>query len=237
MSVAQTLLVLRRSSKIPLQMIKLYERTIPEDSQGDHITADLVHHFLLAICTCPGTGICFRDRGWYPRETEEERGGFHQPDNEEEEGDGRQNKKGRIHNKILANIVKTLKVNEDLRQQELALKILTACPELVSGYAVYLSSTSSHSSNDKWTATGLVRPSPSSPDSLQSGSPTSPFSAPSSPSLCRKHVSSSLPLIPLPTEPSSTTLPRLPSPPSWKTSSRPSTQSRTSQEACSPLRP
>jgi len=46
-------------------------------------------------------------------------------------GDGK--RQGRIHNKILANFLKTLKVNEDLRQQELAIKIMTACPELVAG--------------------------------------------------------------------------------------------------------
>jgi nucleolar pre-ribosomal-associated protein 1 len=70
---------------------------------------------LLAITTRPGTGICFRDRGWYPRED---------PDDE---------KGGKIYNKILANVLKTLKVNEDSRQQELARRILEACPELVAG--------------------------------------------------------------------------------------------------------
>ena len=39
-----------------------------------------------------------------------------------------------MYNKILANILKTLKVNGDARQQELALKIMSACPELVAGY-------------------------------------------------------------------------------------------------------
>lgn len=39
----------------------------------------------------------------------------------------------KIYNKLLANVVKTLKVNEDPRQQELAIKILGACPELVAG--------------------------------------------------------------------------------------------------------
>lgn len=51
---------------------------------------------------------------------------------------------GRIYNKILSNILRVLKVNEDLRQQELALKILSACPELVTGY-LRLSSTHSFS--------------------------------------------------------------------------------------------
>ena len=95
--------------------------------------ADVVHHFLLALCSRPGVGLCFADRGWYPRETDEEQR------SNGDVGDGRTEvdttqKGGKIYNKILANIVKTLKVNEDPRQQELALKILSACPELVSGY-------------------------------------------------------------------------------------------------------
>ena len=40
---------------------------------------------------------------------------------------------GRIYNKILANVLKTLRANDDARQQELVLKILAACPELVAG--------------------------------------------------------------------------------------------------------
>lgn len=42
-------------------------------------------------------------------------------------------RRSRINNKILANVLKSLKVNEDPRQQELALKILSSCPELVAG--------------------------------------------------------------------------------------------------------
>ena len=83
----------------------------------EHIPADLVHHFLLAICTRPG--------GWDPRESEhwwpEHKQRLEQVD------------LPKIYNEILANILKTLKVNEDSRQQELALKIMLACPELVAG--------------------------------------------------------------------------------------------------------
>ncbi|RDB20241.1 Uncharacterized protein C14G10.02 [Hypsizygus marmoreus] len=104
-------------------IVKLYDRTAPEDEDPDHVPADLVHHFLLAICTRPGFGICFRDRGWYPRETDGD-----------EDDEPKKQRGGKIYNKILANILKSLKVNEDVRQQELALKIMTACPELVSGY-------------------------------------------------------------------------------------------------------
>jgi len=101
----------------------LYERPGAENVDGDYIPADRVHHFLLAICTRPGLGICFKDRGWYPRDTDSD------VVDEPQKG-------GKIYNKILSNVLKTLKVNEDARQQELALKILVACPELVAGYAV-----------------------------------------------------------------------------------------------------
>ena len=101
-----------------------------EGTEREHIPADLVHHFLLAICTRPGVGICFKDRGWYPRASETD-------DRIPQEDEGPK-KGGRIHNKILANILKSLKVNEDARQQELALQIMVACPELVSGYVISL---------------------------------------------------------------------------------------------------
>jgi nucleolar pre-ribosomal-associated protein 1 len=107
--------------------MKLYNRTVGEDSD-DQIPADLAHHFLLAICTHPGVGVCFKDRGWYPRETEDESKLAHG------ENDEVAPKNARIYNKILAQLLKTLKVNEDPRQQELALRIMSACPELVSGY-------------------------------------------------------------------------------------------------------
>jgi len=72
-------------------------------------------------------GVCFKDRGWYPRETEEDVG-LSLSGNDETAP-----KNARIYNKILAQLLKTLKVNEDPRQQELALRIMTACPELVRG--------------------------------------------------------------------------------------------------------
>ncbi|KAL7281927.1 hypothetical protein ACG7TL_003394 [Trametes sanguinea] len=113
------------------QLIRIYERSTAEGSDPESVPADVVHHFLLALCTHPGTGLCFHDRGWYPRETDLDQKGL--VDAEDRTDDGPQ-KSGRIYNKILANVVKTLKVNEDPRQQELALKILAACPELVAGF-------------------------------------------------------------------------------------------------------
>ncbi|KZT20563.1 hypothetical protein NEOLEDRAFT_1140540 [Neolentinus lepideus HHB14362 ss-1] len=107
--------------------LKLYDRSTSEGSEPDQIPADLVHHFMLAICSRPGVGVCFKDRGWYPRETEEE-------DPEDREGKIGNQRGSRIYNKILLNVLKVLKVNEDPRQQELGLKILGVCPELVAVY-------------------------------------------------------------------------------------------------------
>lgn len=112
-------------------MVKLYDRIISDDEDPDHIPADLVHHFLLAICTRPGTGICFKDHGWYPRNTDS---GDSIGKDEDEPA---KQYSGKIYNKILANVLKALKVNEDLRQQELALKIMSACPELVAGSVMH----------------------------------------------------------------------------------------------------
>ncbi|KAG2124689.1 ribosome 60S biogenesis N-terminal-domain-containing protein [Suillus clintonianus] len=136
----------KRTAKIGLfaeitigHLLKLYERAGAENADGDHIPADLVHHFLLAICTRPGLGICFKERGWYPRDTD--------ADVVDEPKKG-----GKIYNKILSNILKSLKVNEDARQQELALKILAACPELVAGYWPAVGLTLEPRLSSKWIA-------------------------------------------------------------------------------------
>ncbi|KAJ8490078.1 hypothetical protein ONZ51_g2525 [Trametes cubensis] len=98
------------------QLLRIYERNTKEGLDPDH----------------PGVGLCFHDRGWYPRETDTDQKVF--ADTEDRGDETAAQKGGRIYNKILANVIKTLKVNEDPRQQELALKILPACPELVAGY-------------------------------------------------------------------------------------------------------
>ncbi|KAH8115698.1 ribosome 60S biogenesis N-terminal-domain-containing protein [Phellopilus nigrolimitatus] len=118
-------------------LLKLYERSAQEGSDPEHVPADVVHHFLLAICTHRGVGICFADNGWYPRR----------------DADAETNQKGgKFHNKILANTLKTLKVNDDARQQELALKVLRACPELVAGYLSSTGLTLEPRLSSKWLA-------------------------------------------------------------------------------------
>jgi nucleolar pre-ribosomal-associated protein 1 len=60
---------LKRTLKF-FQIMRLYDCTIPEDNNPKHIPAELIHHFLLAICTCPGVGICFKDYDWHPHNSE-----------------------------------------------------------------------------------------------------------------------------------------------------------------------
>ncbi|KIK32563.1 hypothetical protein CY34DRAFT_18952 [Suillus luteus UH-Slu-Lm8-n1] len=83
------------------KLLKLHELAVAENPDGDHFLANLVRHFLLAICTRPGPSICFR--GWYPRDADADF--IDAP-----------KKSGNISQR------KSLKVHEDARQQELGLK-------------------------------------------------------------------------------------------------------------------
>ncbi|KAL1920446.1 uncharacterized protein VTP21DRAFT_823 [Calcarisporiella thermophila] len=112
------------------QLLKIYERCDPEiPNDANSIPANLVHHFLISICATPGVGVCFQDAGWYPPQISEDKApvstGSH----------GNKNQRTiRVYNKILSKFILQLKPTEDLRQQELLIKILEACPELVAVY-------------------------------------------------------------------------------------------------------
>lgn len=106
------------SSYILEKLAKIYARSEEEETGAGEtgIPADLVHHFLISICSVPDVGVCFRDTAWY-----------HAQVNPEENND----KNSRISNPTLSKFIATLKPADDMRQQELLLKILGACPELV----------------------------------------------------------------------------------------------------------
>lgn len=105
------------SSYILEKLAKIYSRSEEEENiEGEtRIPADLVHHFLISICSVPDVGVCFRDSNWYPAK----------PTSEDP------SKNSKITNRLLAKFITTLKPADDMRQQELVLKILGACPELV----------------------------------------------------------------------------------------------------------
>ncbi|RUP46033.1 ribosome 60S biogenesis N-terminal-domain-containing protein [Jimgerdemannia flammicorona] len=127
------------------QLTKIYIRK-DSDSSTDptKIPADLVHHFLISICCTPGVGVCFHDASWYPPST------IAQP-SAAGGGDGG-DKNVKIHNKILSKYVISLRPTDDPRQQELLLKILRACPELVQVYWQSTSLTFDPRLSSKWLA-------------------------------------------------------------------------------------
>jgi len=104
---------LKRTLKIGLfnkviigHLSKLYDRHLSDDDDDYHVPVNLVLHFLLATCTRLRIGICIKDRGWYPRDSDPD--DIYKVENEESK-----RKTSRIYNKILVNVLKTLKVNED----------------------------------------------------------------------------------------------------------------------------
>jgi nucleolar pre-ribosomal-associated protein 1 len=108
---------------------------VSEHVDEDHNPANLAHHFLFAICTRPGFGLCFKDRGWYPRIIDD--GDVAGNASVEDASGADINDAGavatRVYNKILANVLRGLKPLDDGRQRALLVGILRACPELVTG--------------------------------------------------------------------------------------------------------
>ncbi|CAI2172221.1 19997_t:CDS:10 [Funneliformis geosporum] len=109
------------------QLLHLYNRRESEQHESDKIVANVVHRFLLSICSTPGVGICFRDAGWYPFNYMNISLNASIGDTDQHENE----KQTKVHNIILLQFTKSLKPTQDLRQQDLLLKILEACPELV----------------------------------------------------------------------------------------------------------
>ncbi|KAG0192599.1 hypothetical protein DFQ28_008597 [Apophysomyces sp. BC1034] len=130
------------SSYILEQVAKAYVRTEPEPTSAEDtgIPANLVHHFLVSVCSVPGVGACFRDSGWYPSSSP--------ADEKNDTG----SKTETVQNRALAKFILSLKPVDDMRQQELLLKILTVCPELVEGYWKGTSMTFEPRISSKWLA-------------------------------------------------------------------------------------
>ena len=78
--------------------------------------ADRAHSFMMKLCTIPNNGICFQDNGWHERIN----------NNLEWSSDGPY-----LFNPLLSKLLLELKIVDDLKQRELFLAIIKACPELV----------------------------------------------------------------------------------------------------------
>jgi nucleolar pre-ribosomal-associated protein 1 len=117
------------------ELLALYDResdVVSVAATGDkHSIADVVHHFMLALCTHPGRGICYVDQGWYGRQQ------HHSPSNEDDEKEMQDESGGStsaIFNKILLGLLKSLTPTRSSKQAELTLRILAASQELLSPY-------------------------------------------------------------------------------------------------------
>ena len=116
-----------------------------EEQEGMGITiAQMVHHFLLAVCTHPGFGIAFQDQGWYPpgfRQDidgdQEEEGESVARNGDEDDADAGQHMRRntrRTHNPILYSFLRVISPTRSALHVELVLRICQACPELIGAW-------------------------------------------------------------------------------------------------------
>ena len=102
------------------KIARIHSREFDHPNDSLNILNNL-EQFLLIACTSPGNGVCFEDRGWYPR-----------PDATLQDLDSQ------IHNIILLRFILQLRPLESPFERTLTLKILETCAEL---RAPYLSKT------------------------------------------------------------------------------------------------
>ncbi|KAF9403252.1 hypothetical protein BGX21_005853 [Mortierella sp. AD011] len=108
------------STSFLVNQLKLYSRVEPVPN-SDQTIAQVMHGFMMALCTTPGVGICFQDATWYPPSTLKSLGSV------EKSSEGAKH----VFNKTLSQLLTHLRPTEHILQQELVVSILTACPELV----------------------------------------------------------------------------------------------------------
>ncbi|KAK0554438.1 hypothetical protein OC845_000699 [Tilletia horrida] len=123
--------------------------SIAETAPKRPTVAELAHHFMLSLCTHPGFGICFKDDSWYPRshyqaaalasETEEVAA---RRTDRFSKMDGSLSLENGLYNRVLLGVLRHLTPTRSLPHQELAFRILEACPELVGAYLNKITSTS-----------------------------------------------------------------------------------------------
>ncbi|ORX56299.1 hypothetical protein DM01DRAFT_1382565, partial [Hesseltinella vesiculosa] len=120
------------------KLADLYDRKEPEpiSPTETRAVADLVHDFLLSICTVPDVGVCFRTIGWYPALS-----------NTQEQASARYQQQ---QNTCLGKFIQSLQPSEDLLQQELLLKIFKECPDLIQPYWQHVPLTYEPRLSTKW---------------------------------------------------------------------------------------
>lgn len=116
---------------------RLLER--PGSAFGSSIS-DVAEGFLVNTTATVGKGICFPDQGWYLRA---------------DDTDKHDKRKG-LHNRILSNVVRKLGnrvVDDEGKVGAWAIKMFTACPELVAGYWAHSALSLEPRLDARWLAT------------------------------------------------------------------------------------
>jgi nucleolar pre-ribosomal-associated protein 1 len=117
------------------ELLALYDREtdlVSVAATGErHSIADVVHHFMLALCTHPGRGICYVDQGWHGRQQHVSNG---REEDDKESDNEIEGSSTAVFNKILLGLLKSLSPTRSSKQAELTLRILAASKELLSPY-------------------------------------------------------------------------------------------------------
>lgn len=117
------------------RLLELLDRDDIDETTGKSV-ADIAAAFLDATTTVPGKGICFQDQGWYPRSAKDPSALMGRNDIGDEDGNPNERARSGLHNRILSNVVRKQgsKVVDDKGRIGLwVVKVLQACPEIVSG--------------------------------------------------------------------------------------------------------
>ncbi|KAG0343372.1 hypothetical protein BG004_005354, partial [Podila humilis] len=110
------------STPFLVNLLKLYGRTEAAPNTNETV-ATIIHKFMLGLCTTPGVGICFQDAAWYPPNSLNSTSTVENTLAEKN-----------VFNRTLLQLLTHLRPTETLLHQELTIKILTSCPELVRLY-------------------------------------------------------------------------------------------------------
>lgn len=111
-------------------LLKVLGRMDYDPISGQKV-GDVVKGFIEGVTTTPGRGLCFADDGWYPRQIDKTG-----KDEDEVRGNREDREKQKLHNRVLANIIRKLGarvIDDDGRLGEIVTNIVKSCPELVAG--------------------------------------------------------------------------------------------------------
>ena len=121
------------------QIIRLYEYDEDGDAQeGQSSIIELVHEFLLLVCTTQDLGVLVEQQGWYPsnlRATEQE---LFEPERSFQssrwEVQGKHNDHAAVRNTTLASVLQGLRPYASVYHRQLTLAAFSAAPELIADY-------------------------------------------------------------------------------------------------------